>query len=428
MVRIQPSAIFVTRGAFVHVYMPVQIPQKPVILEMGSGAGELVTSPELIAAVAERMGKRPRDGAYQTRSCEMIVAMTFGAAAHRETAAPMAPRGDAAEAVVRAMRAHPANRSLQRFACLALFRLCEGAQQSVVTRSRSAGAVEAVVAAAGAFSQSRALQQYACAALTAVIREDTTEDNRARAVIAGAVRRVVAAMRAFPRSASVQGNACAALQAMGAPANADVVDVTVAAVRTYPRKSHIIFSALDALLFNVTDAPVLVNGGVVETIVQVMRDNPKDNEVQTRACLALYDMCSKYPELVQIRAGGAGAVLAVVTAMRAATWIRLLQQLGCLALIQITGFNVENQNRAGHAKAIETVVAAMRAHRTDRCLNDYACEALLVMSDGNTNNCDRAVSAGALFAADFAQRQFPECERVRALIESFSWESDEMDT
>jgi DNA-binding GntR family transcriptional regulator len=64
----------------------------------------------------------------------------------------------------------------------------------------------------------------------------------------------------------------------------------------------------------------------------------------------------------RVKAGNAGAIEAVVTAMSAHARNVEVQRYGCGALWSITADNAENKIKAGSAGAIEAVVAAMRTH------------------------------------------------------------------
>jgi hypothetical protein len=63
----------------------------------------------------------------------------------------------------------------------------------------------------------------------------------------------------------------------------------------------------------------------------------------------------------QVKAGGCGAIEAVVAALRAHPSSAAVQENGCSALINLAA-NANNQVKAGGCGAIEAVVAAMKRH------------------------------------------------------------------
>ena len=71
----------------------------------------------------------------------------------------------------------------------------------------------------------------------------------------------------------------------------------------------------------------------------------------------------------KVKAGSAGAIEAVVAAMRAHASNAGVQEQGCRALINLTN-NDANQVKAGSAGAIDAVVAAMRAHASSASVQE----------------------------------------------------------
>ena len=82
----------------------------------------------------------------------------------------------------------------------------------------------------------------------------------------------------------------------------------------------------------------------------------------------------------KIKAGSAGAIEAVVAAMRAQKGRVLVQVLACWALSTMTANNDGNQEIAGRAGAIEAVVAAMCEHDGCERIQAKATEALAAMA------------------------------------------------
>jgi hypothetical protein len=73
------------------------------------------------------------------------------------------------------------------------------------------------------------------------------------------------------------------------------------------------------------------------------------------------------------KAGNAGAVEAVVSAMQGHIDHTGLQRAACFTLSDMATDNVENSAEARNAGAVEAVVAAMRMHREDTELQQAAC-------------------------------------------------------
>jgi len=81
------------------------------------------------------------------------------------------------------------------------------------------------------------------------------------------------------------------------------------------------------------------------------------------------------------------------------------QKLACHELCCMTLGNDENRTRAAAAGAVEAVVAAMRAHPRSEGVQHRACDALGHMTFRNADNQTRAGNAGALIAVVAAMRQ-----------------------
>ena len=76
------------------------------------------------------------------------------------------------------------------------------------------------------------------------------------------------------------------------------------------------------------------------------------------------------PDDNRVKVGSAGAVEAVIAAMRAHASNAGVQEPGCGALRSMT-VNADNQVKAGRAGAVEAVVAAMRAHASNAGVQEH---------------------------------------------------------
>ena len=127
-----------------------------------------------------------------------------------------AAQAGAIEAALNAMRAHPQAGSLQRWACWALAKVCDGDDAAGLARSQraaEAGAIEAVVDAMRAHPQDEDVQMESCGALTRLCGggDAAGQARSQRAAEAGAIEEVLVAMRAHPQVVLVQAKGCDAL-------------------------------------------------------------------------------------------------------------------------------------------------------------------------------------------------------------------------
>jgi hypothetical protein len=108
-------------------------------------------------------------------------------------------------------------------------------------------------------------------------------------------------------------------------------------------------------------------------------------------------------------AGAAGAVAAVVSAMRTDT--QWLQQLGCVVLACLCREHEGNCARAGVAGAIEAVLTATELVGTDNTSSKLL--ALHALTDGDAHNAAAAIDAGALECVVAVMRAHRALEQVQ---------------
>jgi hypothetical protein len=146
--------------------------------------------------------------------------------------------------------------------------------------------------------------------------------------------------------------------------------------------------------------------GALQAIVAALRTHSADAAVQFAACGALVGMLDAQPRL-QATVGAAGAVSALVDAMRLPAADARLMLLSCVALKSLVERHRGNAERACEAGVIEAVAAAMRsscAHEdhdelTVRRLSVYECALSMLLAlllNGGTSTALRAVHAGVL--------------------------------
>jgi len=86
-----------------------------------------------------------------------------------------------------------------------------------------------------------------------------------------------------------------------------------------------------------------------------------------------------------------------------------VQEYGCFALQNILSYNsTEMATRAGNAGAIEALVAAMRGHQSNEMLQEHGCGSLwnLTIDRNNTESRNQAMRAGAKKLAKAAMTKF----------------------
>ena len=180
----------------------------------------------------------------------------------------------------------------------------------------------------------------------------------------------------------------------------------VALLKTFSHSADVVrpaFAALESIVGGDDEAKRVAAGeaGAIEAVVAAMRAHGSNAEVQKQGCWALENMACDAEN--KVKAGSAGAIEVVVAAMRAHASNAGVQQRGCGALMNMT-FNDENKVKAGSAGAIESVVAAMRAHGSNAGVQQRGCWALKNMTCKNAENKVKAGSAGAIEAVVAAMR------------------------
>mmetsp|Transcript_20615 Transcript_20615/g.33427 ORF Transcript_20615/g.33427 Transcript_20615/m.33427 type:complete len:187 (-) Transcript_20615:402-962(-) len=121
-----------------------------------------------------------------------------------------------------------------------------------------------------------------------------------------------------------------------------------------------------------------------------------EEDVQEYGCFALQNILSYNSTEMATRAGNAGAIEALVAAMRGHARSEIVQELGCNALFDLSIGSTENATRAVNAGAVEAMVAAMRGHAGSQGVQEQACVALYHLIALNyPENIKRALRAGA---------------------------------
>jgi hypothetical protein len=156
---------------------------------------------------------------------------------------------------------------------------------------------------------------------------------------------------------------------------------------------------------------------VFEALVSVLGAEVANVDVLIAGLDALFSWCMVVPQ-AGVRAGEAGALDAVVAAMRVDTASARLQRCGCVALAGVLEGSPENLRLAAEANVVATVVAATQTHLSCATVKKRACSVLRLVAvrtelNGNEENRDAAVALGAI-------------ELVTAAIESADAEASDL--
>lgn len=216
------------------------------------------------------------------------------------------------EAVVMAMRAHPANSAVQEAACGALKSLA--ASEEIRSKPFCSRAIEAVVVALKAH-QGAKLAEEACGAVCNLAVNNP--GNKQSIADAGGIDAVVTAMRAHLQLTGVQEAACAALWSMASDSE--------------------------------ENQRLIVDAGGITAVINAMNAHPQVVEVQMVGCAALRNL-AELEENEEVVAS-AGGIEAVLQALRVHGNSSTVQEVGCEALAMVVKSQLEIQRWALQARA-----------------------------------------------------------------------------
>ncbi|XRB12395.1 hypothetical protein RI054_04g22310 [Pseudoscourfieldia marina] len=141
----------------------------------------------------------------------------------------------------------------------------------------------------------------------------------------------------------------------------------------------------------------------VHAIIETMKLNVADADVQQEACRALGNLSAKTDEN-RTRIGKMGGIEAVVSAMKRHEDLAGVQEQACRALGNLS-INDENQSRIAQAGGIEAVLRAMKRHENHAGVQEYACRAFEDLSRDNLENQSRIRQAGGIEAVVLAMKR-----------------------
>ena len=182
---------------------------------------------------------------------------------------------------------------------------------------------------------------------------------------------------------------------------------TVGALRDFPEDAGLAVKALTAFE-NRFDEQAAVDAGAVAAVIAAMRAHAGVSGVAHRGCRALLNIAS-------IPAGAlaaidAGAPTAVVAAMRAHAGVSGVAQYGCWALLNIA-FLPAGQQAAIDAGAPAAIVASMRVQVNVSEVAMFGCEALHCISFSPAGKA-AVVAAGGREAITAAGVQFASAKNI----------------
>ena len=336
----------------------------------------------------------------------------------------------AVPALVAALKAHPSVAAVAEQACGALRNIAyipAGMDATV-----AAGAVPAVVAALKANLSEAAVVERACgmlyfigvnsphnkgaiaaagaAPVLAAVFSDLAGNARAAAhgvlkllgyndsgsVPPPTLQCTKACGRAATREDGLCDSCSGQLQLPNASMTPAVVVQLLRAGGHNPRVAGAGARALNALSFPDGGRKSCVDAGAVSALVAALKAHPSVAAVAEKACGALQRITA-FPADREA-AVSAGAVPAVVAALKAHPSVAAVAERACGALQRITAITVipACQEDAASAGAVPALVAALKAHPSVAAVAEQACGALWNLGSNSPNNKAAMVAAGAV--------------------------------
>jgi hypothetical protein len=290
---------------------------------------------------------------------------------------------------VLAMQMHEDSEGVQRQACLALFNLNTGADAKHVVRAGKAGAVERLAAALRRHVSCEGVQERASPALYSMPCDNAV--NLIRATNAGAIEVLVAVLRTHATHQGVQMNAIQLLMNM------------TGYNRTRGQRDR------------------AIHAGAVEALAAAMCGCLESDDVQVVACRGLQNL-TIVNVAKRIRAGNASTIEQSrlwwrrSAGTRVPKRCRLEMVCGCLSTLTSSSSNAVNKTRAWNAGAVGAVVAALRNHLGRESVQTSGSLALCNLSSGNVGNSARAGNAGAVEAVVTAMLRHGGCKRLQEVV------------
>ena len=330
----------------------------------------------------------------------------------------------AVEAVVWALRAHPASAGVQERGCRGLAIVCKASADAHVFAG-AGGAVEAVTAALRTHAENGDVQEAACYALAFLTMHSTSQsrENCNRAHRAGALETLLDVMRSRGRSTGekMQVVCCKLLKQMcehvaGVPALAvqlGALTVIIAALWSIPDNLTLQEYACSALVAALPEgsASRLSEADAQAATLAVfatMSAQPKDSRVVYRAGKLLAELTICLTPQCAVAAAESGGMEAVARWLHAYTDSELNGLAGndvlklsvsifaCSALARMAIQAPAHRHRACAAGAVAAVVSVLQTYPDEEALQELAAFALAALCQEDAGACAQATQCCAV--------------------------------
>ncbi|XRB22704.1 armadillo repeat-containing protein [Pseudoscourfieldia marina] len=375
---------------------------------------------EGVEAVVEAMRRHASDAGVQEQACLALHCLSV----HKECV-QSAIRAGAIRSVKTVMKNHPNKSGVVQIANSALNDL-NSQNKSATNSHKAAISFEAAITAVNeAYEKKNAhqvvktmkehrrdafIQVKACIALAKLAAKDT--NTLMRVCDAEGVDAMVAAMRRHNTHAGVQFEACCALRHISAneqgkrrAQKAGVESAIDDLMRNHPKNSGVVQRASDVLknIQTSTGSKAAIESikeaegrNNINAIIETMKLNVADADVQEQACWALRNLSANNSEN-KSRIGQAGGIEVVLSAMKRHQDQAGVQESACRALCNLSN-HPENKSRIAQAGGIEAVLRAMKRHEDHAGVQEHACWALRNLSGNHPENQSRIAQAGGIEA------------------------------
>jgi hypothetical protein len=336
-----------------------------------------------------------------------------------------AGRRGAVTATLAALRLHAADARVQAAGWHLIARVC--LNDDNVGSAGAAGAITDVLTSLRTHTSDVDVLLSACAAL-----RNLTVSHGALAVTAerlGAVSAVVAALRAHPTHAGLAEQGCAALSCLAAHEAVsrgrwNDVHVTIAVVSAlnFHVAHHVTVKGCCKMMSDVGElasvAGKLCDAGAINAVVRAMRMHAATEELQLAGCLALDALLRKGLQAHTFGPADAGVLEAVALTFRTHGSVLRVVHLGCSALYALFGKLAPQPFSDGGAPSslfsvvLHAVVSVLRRHRADVRVQHIACWVISALARLSNDQVDEGGAVEAVLGTLQAQPHVNHVEDV----------------
>lgn len=335
-----------------------------------------------IAALLHTMAGYPGDTDIQRLGCKTIARI---AGSGKGLSGKLCD--DATDLVAAAAGRHTQSAGLQKWACIALLRLCQlpGGSASVHRRMAEGMGISVVIAALRRTPGDVAIQTWGALALGAAAHGD--RECQRRINTEGGIECIVSALRDLGSDAGAQRAGCLALAYIAAN-NSETqrkvgqnggVAAIVSAMERYPENEDVQRYGCLALgyaaLSNKENQVLVANvQRGVENVVEAMTRFPEAKDVQVNGCFAL--IATAVHTDLQRRAAAAGGAAAIVAALARFPNVKHLQDSGVLGLLRLGTTDPVLQRRAERVVAPECVASTLSKFTDSEAAREWCVHTL----------------------------------------------------